>query len=76
MLVGNQNGVKRSDVFVDGGETLGRFAAAEPGIDEDTRPSGGNEGRVAGAAASEDANLDDKDYAPLRLVIAETGTKL
>jgi hypothetical protein len=76
MLVGNQNGIECGDVFADSGQALGRLAAAQASIDEDTRPPGRNEGRVPGAAASEDANLDDKDYAPLRLVIAETGTKL
>jgi hypothetical protein len=59
VLVGDQDGVEGGDVFADGGQTFGDFAAAETGIDQDTGMVRGDEGRVTGAAAGENADFDD-----------------
>ena len=59
MLVGDKNGIDCSDVFADCGEAFSCFAAAQPGIDEDACTIRRNKSRVAGAAAGENADLDD-----------------
>jgi hypothetical protein len=59
VLVGNQDGIKRVDIFADGSQALGNFAAAEAGIDQDASAIRSNESRITGAAARENANLND-----------------
>ncbi len=59
VLVGDQHGIERVDVFADSGQALGNLAAAEAGIDQDAGAVCGNERGITGAAARENANLDD-----------------
>jgi hypothetical protein len=61
MLVRDENGVERGDIFPDGGEALRDLAAAEAGIDKNARAIRRDKRRVTGAAAGENANLDDDD---------------
>jgi hypothetical protein len=60
VLMGNQDGVQRSDIFADLSKTLLGFPRAQPGIDEDPGPSSRDERRISRAAACQNANLDDK----------------
>ena len=60
MLVRNQNGVERSDILPDSKQAFRDLAAAEAGIHQNAGAAGGNERRVTGAAARENANLDDE----------------
>ena len=59
VLMGDQDGIERIDVFADGGQAFGNLAAAEAGIDQDAGTIRGNERRITGAAAGENANFDD-----------------
>jgi hypothetical protein len=59
VLVSDQDGIERVDVFTDSGQAFGNLAAAEAGIDQDAGAVCGNERGITGAAARENANLDD-----------------
>ena len=59
VLVRDEDAVEVVLAFPNGGEAGGDLLAAESGIDQKARPGGGDEGRVAGTAAGEDADLDD-----------------
>jgi hypothetical protein len=61
MLVRNENGIERGDIFPDSGEALRNLAAAEACIDKNASAIGRDKRRVTGAAAGENANLDDDD---------------
>jgi hypothetical protein len=75
VLVGNKNGIERANVFPDSSEAFGGLTAAQARVDENAGAAGGDEGRVAGAAASEDANFDDKTYASLRFSYTRNGNR-
>jgi hypothetical protein len=77
VLVGDQDGVERGDVFADGCQTFGDFAAAETGIDQDTGAVRGEEGGITGTAAGENANFDDASspYRSLSVRYSRSGTK-
>ena len=59
VLVGDQDAIERIDVFANGSQAFGNLAAAEAGIDQDAGAVCSNERRITGAAAGENANLDD-----------------
>jgi hypothetical protein len=59
VLVGDQDGIERIDVFADGSQAFGNLAAAEAGIDQDAGAIRGNKRRITGAAAGENTNLDN-----------------
>lgn len=59
VFVRYQDGVKCRDVFSNRGQTFGNLAAAETGIDQDTRTARGNKRGIPGAAAGENADFDD-----------------
>jgi hypothetical protein len=59
MFMRDQNGVQTSHIFADGRQTLGDFAAAQAGIDQNPCTIGGDEGRVSGAGGGENADLED-----------------
>lgn len=59
VFVRYQDGVKCRDVFSNRGQTFGNLAAAETGIDQDTRTACGNKRGIPGAAAGENADFDD-----------------
>jgi hypothetical protein len=61
MLVRNENGIERGDIFPDSGEALRNLAAAEACIDKNASAISRDKRRVTGAAAGENANLDDDD---------------
>ncbi len=60
MLVCDKNRVERSNVLANSGQALGQFPPADARIDEQPGTPGGNENRVAGATAGENADLYDK----------------
>jgi hypothetical protein len=62
MLVRHQNGVERFDVFTNSRQALGDLAPAQTGINQQTGLAGGDKGRVAGTAACENADFDDKKF--------------
>ena len=55
----DQDGIEALDVLANHGETPDDFAAAQPGVDQQTRPARCYKDRVTGTAACEYANLDD-----------------
>jgi hypothetical protein len=57
MFVGNEDGIERRDIFADGSQALGDFAAAEAGIDQNAGAVRRDKNRVARTAAGEDANF-------------------
>ena len=57
--MGNENGIERANVFVNGSQALADLAAAQTGIDEKTSPVRRDERRVTGATRREDADLND-----------------
>lgn len=59
VLVRDQNGIQRADIFADSRQALGDFAAAEPSINEYARPVCRDERGVAGTAARKNANFND-----------------
>lgn len=59
VLVADDNAVDVLGRFADRRQSGDRLAAAETGINENPRTSGGYERAVAGAAAGEHTNLDD-----------------
>ena len=59
VLMGDQDGIERIDVFADGGKAFGNLAAAKAGIYQDAGAVCSNERRITGAAACENANFDD-----------------
>ena len=60
MLVCYQNGVERSDILPNGKQAFRDLAAAEARVNQNAGTAGGNERRITGAAARENANLDDE----------------
>jgi hypothetical protein len=59
MLMRDQNGIQVLHRLADRVQAGRGFFTAQPGVNEDARPLGGNEGGVAGTAARENADLDD-----------------
>ena len=59
MLVGDQDGVDGGEVLADGGQPPGEFPHAQPGVHQNARVFGGQQGGVAGTAAGQHAELDD-----------------
>jgi hypothetical protein len=59
VFVRDQHGIEFRDVLADSGQTLCDFAAADAGIDQDAGTGGSQEGRVAGTAGGQDANLEN-----------------
>jgi hypothetical protein len=51
MLVGDEDGVERMEVLTDRGKAFAELAHTEPGVDENARFVGSEEGSVPGAAA-------------------------
>jgi hypothetical protein len=67
MFVRDQNRVKAGDIFSNRRQPFRDLAAAQARIDQDTRPLGGDERRIPGAAACEYANLYDENLLRSRL---------
>lgn len=59
VFVGDEDGVEFGNVLADGGQTFGDFAAADAGVDQNTGAAGSQEGRVAGTAGGQDADLEN-----------------
>jgi len=58
MLVRDQDRVELFGVLVDGCQPRNDIALAQPGVDQDARLFGANEGGVSGTTAGENADLD------------------
>jgi len=59
MLMGDENRGQGFGSVAGGMETPEGFFAGETGVDQDTGPLRGNEGRIAGARRRENRNLYD-----------------
>jgi hypothetical protein len=59
MFVRHEDAVESVLALADRAEPRADLFPAEPGVDEETRAIGGNEGGIAGAAAGQYADLDD-----------------
>jgi hypothetical protein len=60
MFVRDQDGVEVVLAFADPLQTGRNLLPAQPGVDEETRAFGGNEGGIARAAAGQNTDLDDE----------------
>jgi hypothetical protein len=61
----DQDGVQILDVFADGGQPLGDFAAAQSDVYKYAGVTGRKEYGITGTAAGENANFDDRFLLPL-----------
>jgi Uma2 family endonuclease len=73
MFVGDDNSVDRFRTLADGGEPFACRFPADSGVYEDTRPLSSDEGAIAGAAAGEDADLND-EFLPASTLVAHFRT--
>ena len=58
MLVGDDDGVDRGEIFADGRQPPAKLLHAQPGIHQDTRIFSGQQGGVPGTAACQHAELN------------------
>ncbi len=60
MLVGDEDGVEAAGLFADGRKAPGEFLETEAGVDQDTGAVRGQQRTIAGTAAREHAEFDDR----------------
>ena len=59
VLMRDEDGGKRLWIGADRLQALEGFLAGKPGVDQQTRPLGGNQGAIAGTRRSKNGNFED-----------------
>ena len=60
MLMRDQDGGEREGIGAKGRQALEGLLRGEAGVDQQTRPLGGNQGAVAGTRRSQNRNFEDR----------------